>query len=75
VEPVDLISRIELLGIPTLLAYFSATRRERAQRIQELYSCPEKRDAAEHLIQLEIDDHARSVVISLLRERAQAVAS
>lgn len=72
-EPSEVIARLEPLEPAELLDYFAASRRERADVIQRYYSSPGNREVAENLIELEIDDHTRSIVISLLRQRQQNV--
>lgn len=69
-EAADLLSRLDALDTKELLEYFAASRRVRADVIQEYYAAPATRAVAENLIELEINDQARSVVISLLRERS-----
>ena len=69
----EVLARLDSLPMEDLLGHLSATRRDRADAIQRLYSCPDHRLVAEELIQLEIDDHARNAVITLLTEQQRVV--
>jgi len=68
-EPAEVLARLEPVGSSELLEHFSASRRERADTIQRYWAQPGARDIAENLILLEIDDHARGCVLSLLRDQ------
>lgn len=71
-EPAEVLASLGSLGSAELLEHFSAPRRERADTIQRYWAQPGARDVAENLILLEIDDHARGVVLSLLRDQQEA---
>ena len=68
-EPAEVLACLGSVGSSELLEHFSAPRRERADTIQRYWAQPGARDVAENLILLEIDDHARGVVLSLLRDQ------
>lgn len=70
-EPAEVLACLEPVGSSELLEHLSASRRERADTIQRYWAQPGARGIAENLILLEIDDHARGVVISLLREQQE----
>lgn len=65
--------QLDSLSTEDILEHLSSPRRERAEAIQRLYSCPEQRSAAEHLIELEIDDHARSMFLDQIKEQQDVV--
>lgn len=71
-NPADVLAALEPIGPSRLLDHFLASRRERAETIRRFWSKPNERCLAENLISLEIDDQARAVVISLLREQEGA---
>jgi hypothetical protein len=65
--------QLDTLSPEDILEHLSSPRRERAEAIQRLYSCPEQRSVAEQLIRLEIDDHARSVFLDSIKEQQKVV--
>lgn len=69
-EPADVLARLDsAIGASELIDHLAAPRATRADAIQRYWSTPEARQVAESLIELEIDDQARNVVVHLLRER------
>lgn len=73
-EPGDVLASLDrTLGTEELLGHLSAPRAARAEAIQRFWSAPDERTVAESLIELEIDDQARNVVVHLLRERSTEV--
>jgi hypothetical protein len=69
-EPTEVLASLDsALGTDELLDHLSASRAARANAIQRFWSAPTDRHVAESLIELEVDDEARNVVVHLLRER------
>ena len=70
-EPSEVLVQLDRLSPSVLLEHFAASRRQRADAIREFWTQPDGRSLAENLIELEINDDTRSVVISLLKEREE----
>lgn len=69
-EPAEVLEQLgSTFGADALMGHFAAPRATRADTIQRFWAQPEGRQVAESLIELEIDDATRNVVIHLLRER------
>jgi len=69
-EPAEVLANLDrALDTDELLGHLSAPRATRADAIQRYWAAPGARPVAESLIELEIDDQARSVVVHLLRAR------
>lgn len=66
-RPTDILIRLEPEVRIEVLEVLTATRSVRAARIREYWAVPERRDLADVLMDLEVDDDARGEAVAALK--------